>query len=566
MKKTLLGTLIATSLFASIDLSSIDFSKLNDSYDDINLSAAFEITMGENITIAVPDSGILDKTKDDFTDNLIYDYTDSIDTSEMEVGHGDGVFNVISKKYSGDTVGVSPNSSYVFLDSSSGEKFALAKQNGADIVNVSFGSLGMNNNDDLIESFSSYRIKEATESNYDTARNGLGIVIVAGAGNANHEMNDFEFYDKYITVGAIKDYKKEEYSNYGNSIDIVAPLVNDSTGTSFTAPIVTGVAALILSANPNLTAKEVETVINTTATKYLKNTHTALMHFDNKTPIDANVTYDETTHKSNYFGHGVVNAGKAVKLAKTMLDQTLDIESALEYLGYDDDNKFTLNIKKGWNLISIPVYNEYNATKLLSDNNISGSIWEYKLTFSSDILATSYTQEWGTTQETDSLQKVDKLYSGKGYWLNSDIDTSIEFYGSQYRTQNRTIGYNNDVIMMNNDSIMANNPWKGGWILFGVGMDHNLTKESTPQEVEFTNPLTNSTTIGTAYETDLFDSKVFTQEDSTVKGYTLWTYDEGWKVFTTNQNSSVGSLINSGQLETFDVLKRGQGAWMAPVF
>ena len=74
-------------------------------------------------------------------------------------------------------------------------------------------------------------------------------------------------------------YPKRWGSNYGNGLDVVAPGIEIPTtdingsydmhffGTSAACPHVAGVAALMLSANPDLTAQEVHDIINATATK-----------------------------------------------------------------------------------------------------------------------------------------------------------------------------------------------------------------------------------------------------------------------------------------------------------
>ncbi len=75
-------------------------------------------------------------------------------------------------------------------------------------------------------------------------------------------------------------------------------------GTSSACPTVAGVAALVLSVNPDLTAKEVREILETTADKIEDpDTDPQLGH--------AFGTYDEQGH-SQWFGYGKVNAFKAV--------------------------------------------------------------------------------------------------------------------------------------------------------------------------------------------------------------------------------------------------------------
>lgn len=82
-------------------------------------------------------------------------------------------------------------------------------------------------------------------------------------------------------------------------------------GTSSSCPVVAGVAGLILSANPNLTAREVKQILQETADKIVD------------TEADPQLglrygTYDSNGH-SQWFGYGRVNAFKAVTAAKQRL-------------------------------------------------------------------------------------------------------------------------------------------------------------------------------------------------------------------------------------------------------
>lgn len=70
---------------------------------------------------------------------------------------------------------------------------------------------------------------------------------------------------------------------YGNTNEYVA-----DAGTSFAAPSVTGVVALMLSKNPELTPTEIDSILQTTAVKL-------------------------SEHKSNDFGSGLVDALAAVE-------------------------------------------------------------------------------------------------------------------------------------------------------------------------------------------------------------------------------------------------------------
>ncbi len=85
-----------------------------------------------------------------------------------------------------------------------------------------------------------------------------------------------------VRHGLPAEYMVSDFSNYGkNSIDIFAPgsdiysTVPENeyemlSGTSMAAPVVTGVAALIMSYYPELTAQEVKAILINSAANFKK--------------------------------------------------------------------------------------------------------------------------------------------------------------------------------------------------------------------------------------------------------------------------------------------------------
>ena len=138
-----------------------------------------------------------------------------------------------------------------------------AVENGARIINISSGSPNYSG---------SY--KSALEYAVDN-----GALVVCSAGNDGSDARCFPAaYDipGLLSVGAsnILDAKCS-FSNYGNWVDVSAPgqhimstLLNDSygqtQGTSFSAPIVAGIAALIFSQHPDWTPAQVQDQIMNT--------------------------------------------------------------------------------------------------------------------------------------------------------------------------------------------------------------------------------------------------------------------------------------------------------------
>jgi len=161
-----------------------------------------------------------------------------------------------------------------------------AVRNGARVINLGFVG---NANSDLLR----IALRRAYES---------GVVVVAAAGNAPDggealNLNDHPLYpvcldqgspEKFIIgVGAADEFdRKADFSNYGSSCvelsapgvhvisttlyrpgtaDFGKPYAGYFTGTSVSAPIVAGVAALLLSINPKLTPAEVYEILRTSA-------------------------------------------------------------------------------------------------------------------------------------------------------------------------------------------------------------------------------------------------------------------------------------------------------------
>ena len=144
-----------------------------------------------------------------------------------------------------------------------------AADSGCQIINLSLGS---NSNDS----------NEAIAIQYAYDR---GCIIVASAGNSGiNEYNYPASYPGVISVGSINsDLNPSSFTTYNSMVDIAAPGSNIMTtigfdnytgirntygyvnGTSFSAPCITGIAALALSCDPDITPAEFETLLKSTA-------------------------------------------------------------------------------------------------------------------------------------------------------------------------------------------------------------------------------------------------------------------------------------------------------------
>lgn len=106
----------------------------------------------------------------------------------------------------------------------------------------------------------------------------LGCLVVASAGNENTGVPTYPAsYDHVLSVASSQqDDVRSTFSNFGKTVDIIAPgqdifttFFNDSyaevDGTSFSAPITSGAAALVWSQHPTWTAAQVREQIRVTA-------------------------------------------------------------------------------------------------------------------------------------------------------------------------------------------------------------------------------------------------------------------------------------------------------------
>ncbi|WP_457562176.1 S8 family serine peptidase [Caminibacter pacificus] len=336
--------------------------------------------------------------------------------------------------------------------------------NTIDIFNNSWGGDTSTLTDDISMDIDSFD----TQSNYGVknGRKGLGVIYVKSAGNSGKTSNsNFEQIStngNWIVVGAVgSNGKNTEYSTPGSSILVSAPgggvnpvytkeneveivttdlsgnrrgydadyatltstshfdvkgnenydYTNRMNGTSAAAPITSGVIALMLEANPNLSYRDIPIILAKTARK--------------NDPEDSNWKTNAAGLHFNYkYGFGVIDADAAVKMAKTWtsvgnyntikkasisssgsttngsvelsfdINDSITVENAIIYLTINNaqnPNQLKISLISPSNTESVLVdapnsltaSDEYNNTRLLSKNfieeNAKGT-WKLKIT------------------------------------------------------------------------------------------------------------------------------------------------------------------------------------------
>ncbi|WP_052343721.1 S8 family serine peptidase [Bacillus massiliigorillae] len=242
----------------------------------IEAPKAWDVTKGSSdVVVAVVDGGAQKDHPD--LKNSIVSPIDMVTGSSDYIAdnHGTHVAGIIAAAFNKyGTAGIAPNTKIMpinVFDGEYAETFTIAAaieyavKNGADIINLSFGDYAY---DYVEDNIIQYAVKN-------------GVVVIAAAGN---EDTDLEFYPaayaNVIAVSATDRYDNVTYfSNYGKYVDVSAPgegimstiagsryAVMD--GTSMAAPVVSGIAALILAKNPFTTVGEVQTILKKSSVDY----------------------------------------------------------------------------------------------------------------------------------------------------------------------------------------------------------------------------------------------------------------------------------------------------------
>lgn len=277
----------------------------------LNMSEAWQYSKGSGVVVAVVDTGVMTKkvgfygpvtTHGDLEGQLTNqdDWFDIVDGGlpDDKQGHGTHIAGIIAAK--GDNgkgmIGIAPESKIMPVRvtktgastpennwtasvwSQVAEGIIWAAQHGSRVINVSLSS----STDEYDES-----IRDLMYDAIAAAR-AAGAIVVVSAGNDNSEMRNYfpSGFDNVITVGALShqydstystifgQVSRANFSNYGMDLDFMAPGVDilstsingsygneplvdqygdyytGKNGTSFSAPMVSGLIALLLAQNP----------------------------------------------------------------------------------------------------------------------------------------------------------------------------------------------------------------------------------------------------------------------------------------------------------------------------
>lgn len=289
---------------------------------DIKATFAWDLATGSGVTIAVIDSGV-DPTHNDLTQTAL-GYNATLGSSGVGLaadgtGHGTGVAGVAAGTGNNGILlcGVARDSTIMPIRLLDGAGYGTALEqsscivyavnNGADIITNSWGPDGV-----------PFLLPGIVQSSFILAgtagRGGKGCPIFWAAGNGNELITTDQYASSpyTISVGAVTNMDvRASYSDFGPELDLVAPssggtrnintvmpantYTSNFGGTSASAPMAAGIAALMIEVAPNLTSSSVRALLIQSAAKVF--------------PSIAN--YGSTGH-STLYGHGRVDAYQAV--------------------------------------------------------------------------------------------------------------------------------------------------------------------------------------------------------------------------------------------------------------
>ena len=375
-----------------------------------NVFPAWVDWTGKGVKVGVFDQGI-DRFHTDLDGNLLTEL--GRDASTLLAGglpktsndnHGTAVAGVIAAERDGKlTIGVAPDASLISIYSPlSGTTSSFIKEianaykyaKSLDILNDSWGFAPQRYTSGpwaFFDNFNSSLFSPvfiALKDLADNGRGGLGTVVVQSAGNSFNLGDDTNLHSfqnsRYIVTVAATDYSGSisAFSSQGSSILVSAPgggggggvggylgeiLTTDRvgssgygasdyyfiSGTSFSAPVVSGVIALMMEANPSLGYRDVQLILAYSSRQIASDTNT--WKFNGAKNINGGgLHYDAVTHN---LGFGMVDALAGVRLAESWKGVPLTSQNVIEVSASVAQPK---NIPDGSSLVSQSVRIDQN--------------------------------------------------------------------------------------------------------------------------------------------------------------------------------------------------------------
>lgn len=278
------------------DLSLLASGDPNWYYDEPEMISfpLFELT-GKGVTVGIIDTGIAEHN-DIASENIVAkrrlcaDDTEETDLEDVtdDVGHGTAVAGLIcGKGKTKNTMrGIAPDVNLVIVKCATAEGASFSKitegirycvSQGCDVINISLGTVSEVDAGNKYLAEMQNAINEAAQS---------GCIVVAAAGNKGSDAEDTDFISypaglqNVIGVGSVgSGFTHASTSQKNESVFVSAPgsrvlVLNYKNpsgykvdgGTSYAAPIISGMAALIKQMDKNATVDTVKEILRKTVT------------------------------------------------------------------------------------------------------------------------------------------------------------------------------------------------------------------------------------------------------------------------------------------------------------
>lgn len=274
----------------------------------IQAPAAWDVTQGSGVTIAILDSGV-DSRHPDFAGRLMpgYNFVDGNANTEDVRGHGTKVAGAAAAALNNGVgvasvagqarilpVRISDSAGYAYWSDVAAGLIWAADQ-GARVANISFSGV----------------VGSASVLSAARYMNDKGGLVFVSAGNDGVNPDYADPASMIVVAATDSRDARASYSNHGPHIHLAAPGTSiyttnwqqgyaSSSGTSFSAPVTAGVAALVMAANPRLTHTQVRDILFQTA-------------------VDLGAS-----GRDNYYGYGRVDAAAAVTAAIARVEPPVD--------------------------------------------------------------------------------------------------------------------------------------------------------------------------------------------------------------------------------------------------